>query len=139
MAGASETGGGLLLATGLLTPIGASAVTGSMIVAVRKVHADKGVWVTGGGYEYNLVLMAAAFAIAADGPGRWSLDERLGIHASGPAWAVAQLAAGALGAATVMRLGEQAQPAEQSGPAMSADGDRPEDAAPAPAAAQGSS
>src|SRR4051812_41684107 len=49
-AGASETGGGLLLALGLLTPVGASSVTGAMAVAVEKVHRDKGIWVTGGGY-----------------------------------------------------------------------------------------
>jgi putative oxidoreductase len=139
MAGVSETGGGLLLATGLLTPIGASAVTGAMTVAIAKVHAAKGVWVTGGGYEYNLVLIAAAFAITADGPGRFSLDERLGIRASGPAWAVAQLAAGALGATAVMRLGERTPGADQPTQAMSTDGDRAGSAAPAPAAAQSAS
>jgi putative oxidoreductase len=134
-AGLSETGGGLLLATGLLTPVGASAVTGSMTVAIAKVHAAKGVWVTGGGYEYNLVLIAAVFATVADGPGRWSLDERLGVRANGPGWAIAQLAAGTLGAAAVMRLAERSQPAAQAGPAMGTDGDRAESAAPAPAAA----
>ena len=138
-AGASEAGGGLLLATGLLTPIGASAVTGAMTVAVSKVHADKGVWVTGGGYEYNLVLIAAAFAVTADGPGRLSLDERLGIHASGPAWALAQLAAGVLGATAVMRLAEKSQPAEPAAPAMSTDGDRTEGAGMETATAQSSS
>ena len=83
-AGLSETAGGVSLATGFLGPLGASAVTGTMAVAIAKVHGDKGLWVTGGGFEYNLVLGAAAFAIAADGPGRWSLDERLGTDRYGP-------------------------------------------------------
>lgn len=102
-AGVSETAGGAMLAAGLLTPVGASMVTGSMAVAVRKVHAKNGVWVTDGGFEYNLVLAAAAFAIAAEGPGAMSLDERLGLRVSGPMAAFAELAAALIGATVVVR------------------------------------
>jgi hypothetical protein len=31
------------------------------------LHFQKGLWVTNGGYEYNLVLAAVAFALAAIG------------------------------------------------------------------------
>ena len=57
-AGLSETGGGALLAAGLLTPLASPWLTGTMLVAIAKVHASNGPWVTGGGWEYNAVLVA---------------------------------------------------------------------------------
>src|SRR6202007_19125 len=72
--GLGETAGGALLAAGLLTPLGASLISGSMITAISKVHAKNGVWVSNGGFEYNLVLLAAVFAISDLGPGAWALD-----------------------------------------------------------------
>jgi putative oxidoreductase len=123
-AGLSETAGGLSLVTGFLTPLGTSAVTGTMAVAIAKVHGSKGLWNTGGGYEYNLVLGAAAFAIAAEGPGSLSLDARLGTEWSGPGVAAAQLAAGLLGAAAVMQAGARADSDESSAPPAAANGDR---------------
>lgn len=101
-AAVSETAGGALLAAGLLTPLGASMVTGSMAVAIHKVHAKNGVWVTEGGFEYNLVLAAAAFAVVAEGPGAFSLDELLGLRLSGPRAAFAELAAALIGAEVVV-------------------------------------
>ena len=56
---------------------------------------------TKGGWEYNAVLVAAVFAIAAAGPGELSLDHALGIERSGPAVALAAIGAGVLGAAGV--------------------------------------
>jgi putative oxidoreductase len=119
LAGGAETGGGALLALGLLTPVGAAMVSGSMAGAIAKVHASKGPWVSGGGYEYNLVLMAAAFAIASAGPGAWSLDERLGIARSGAAVGLAELGLALAGAATAVsvgtRLGEAPGPEAENG------------------------
>jgi putative oxidoreductase len=109
-AGASETTGGALIAAGLLTPLGASLLSGTMITAIRKVHAPKGPWVAEGGYEYNLVMLAAVFAITDVGPGEWSLDEALGIRLSGTGWAIAQLAAGAIGSSVAVALGERQPP-----------------------------
>src|SRR5947208_14222066 len=57
-AGLAEAGGGALLALGALTPLATSVLSATMVTAVRKVHAKNGPWVTGGGYEYNLVLIA---------------------------------------------------------------------------------
>jgi putative oxidoreductase len=82
-AGVAETAGGALLAAGLLTPIAGSVLTGVMATAIRKVHGPKGLWTTQGGYEYNLTIIAAIFAIVDGGPGRLSLDEALGIERSG--------------------------------------------------------
>lgn len=101
-AGLAETVGGGLLCTGLLTPAGCSMVTGSMAVAIHKVHAKNGVWVSEGGFEYNLVLAAAAFALAAEGPGAISLDERLGLRLAGLPAALAELALALVGAAAVV-------------------------------------
>jgi putative oxidoreductase len=134
-AGLSEAVGGALLATGLLTPIGASMTTGAMAVAIAKVHAKNGVWATSGGFEYNLVLTAASFAIAADGPGELSLDHALGIERSGPAVAFAALAAGVAGAALVVLRANRAEPAQEAAdPASNGDlSGQLSDAAEAPA------
>jgi putative oxidoreductase len=131
LAGTAETLGGLLLATGFLTPVGASAVTGVMAVAAGKVHLRNGPWVANNGYEYNLVLTAAAFAVATEGPGPWSLDERLGIEQSGPAVGLAELATGLAGAAAVVKLsgGRSEQPAVASPPAAEPAAEPPHSAA----------
>jgi putative oxidoreductase len=97
-AGAAEAGGGALLALGLETPFAASVLTATMLTAIHRVHAKNGPWVTNGGYEYNLVLIAAALALAEVGPGPLSLDAARGRERSGSHWALAALAAGAVGA-----------------------------------------
>ena len=104
IAGASEAGGGALLATGFLTPLGSAATIGVMSQAIRTVHWEKGFFATQGGYEFNLTLIAAAFALADTGPGPLSLDRALGIEKSGPLWALAALGAGLAGPRLVERL-----------------------------------
>ncbi|WP_354699392.1 hypothetical protein DSM112329_05107 [Paraconexibacter sp. AEG42_29] len=105
-AGAAEAGGGALLAAGFLTPLGATAVTGTMAMAIEKVHKQNGPWVTENGFEYNLVLMAAVFAIAADGPGRLSLDWFRDADEGSLFAAVAQLVAGVGGAYALLKATE---------------------------------
>ena len=78
-ASAAETAGGALLALGALTPVAASMLTGTMVTAIRKVHGPKGPWNMQGGYEYNLVLIAAATALVEAGPGSPSVDRALGM------------------------------------------------------------
>jgi putative oxidoreductase len=63
VAGAAEAGGGALLVSGVATPVAASVLTATMITAIKTVHASKGPWLTNGGYEYNVVLMAAVLAL----------------------------------------------------------------------------
>lgn len=75
----SEFLGGLGLALGLLTPLAAAALIGSMLVAILKVHWAKGLWNTNGGFELPLVLATVAFVIGLTGAGAYSLDQALGL------------------------------------------------------------
>jgi putative oxidoreductase len=70
---------GVLLLLGLLTPLAGVLVLATMAVAILKVHGPKGFFVQNGGYEYNLILTIAALALAATGPGAFSLDRVLGL------------------------------------------------------------
>jgi putative oxidoreductase len=98
-AGAAEAGGGAAIALGFATPLAASALTATMLTAVHRVHLKNGPWVSSGGYEYNVVVIAAALALAETGPGKPSLDSALGIERHGSGWALAALLAGIAGAA----------------------------------------
>jgi putative oxidoreductase len=106
-AGLSETVGGGLLALGALTPAASALLSGTMFTAIRKVHFPKGLWNTGGGYEYNLTLIAALAALVECGPGSLSVDRALGIERRGSGWALASVAAGAAGSALAIEAGKQ--------------------------------
>jgi putative oxidoreductase len=67
-------------------------------VAIWSVHREKGFFVTGGGYEYNLVIIAAAIGITLTGPGSISVDGALGLQLSGVKWALSTVALGVIGA-----------------------------------------
>jgi putative oxidoreductase len=113
--GGAEFFGGALLALGLLTPIGAALVIAVMVAATVTVHFAKGIWATNGGYEYNLVMIAAAFALAGAGPGSWSLDNALGIDWSSTGWGLAALGAGVLGGLVAVASGRLAAARESRG------------------------
>jgi putative oxidoreductase len=106
-AGAAEAGGGALLLVGLATPAAVAALSGSMITAIRTVHLKNGPWVTGGGYEYNAVLLATLFSVAESGPGMLSLDALRGRSRWGTKWAIAALGAGAAGSYLATRYAER--------------------------------
>jgi putative oxidoreductase len=113
-----ETIGGLLLALGLLTPIGSALIIAVMTTAIITVHGTKGFFNTDGGYEFNLTLMAAAFALAGVGPGKWSLDNAIGIEWHGTNWALIALGAGLLGGIGAVLQGHavSASPPDQARP-----------------------
>jgi putative oxidoreductase len=96
-AGASEVAGGLLIAAGLFTPVGAMLLIAVMFTAILTAHRGTGLWVTEGGIEYNLVLMAGVFALAATGAGRYSFDNALNLDMTGALWALGALVVGLLG------------------------------------------
>ena len=110
-AGVAEAGSGALLVAGLATPLAASALTATMLTAIDTVHGSKGPWLSDGGYEYNAVLIAAAIALVEIGPGPLSLDAARGKQRSGSLWALAALAAAAIGALGVRMLSASQTPA----------------------------
>ncbi|TWP33533.1 DoxX family protein [Leekyejoonella antrihumi] len=107
-AGATETVGGALLATGLATPLAASSLIGVMTTAIRKVHAPNGVWSSGGGYEYNITIIAALATLVESGPGKLSLDHALGIEKRGSAVALGATALGVAASYATVELGRRA-------------------------------
>lgn len=96
-AGASELAAGVLLVFGFLTPFAAMLMIAVMTTAIIAVHYRNGPWVTDKGYEYNLVLMAIAFALAGVGSGRFSLDRAFNFDFGGAKWAFFALIAGVIG------------------------------------------
>lgn len=73
IAGLVELVGGLMFAAGVFTPVAAAMIVIIMLVAMFKVHAQNGFWVTSNGIEYNLVLIAIAVGVALIGPGAYVL------------------------------------------------------------------
>jgi putative oxidoreductase len=107
-AGATEAGGGALIALGLATPLAASGLTAVMITALRTAIWKEGIKPATG--EFEVVLAASALALAETGPGALSLDSALGRERSGTGWALAALGAGAAGSAIAISMGQK-QPA----------------------------
>jgi putative oxidoreductase len=106
MASLAEFGAGVLIGLGMFTPFGAAAAVGVMGVAMITTHLKNGFFIfrPGEGYEYVLVLAAGAAALAGTGPGRWSLDELIGLTIGG--WGRLAIAAGlgVLGAAAQLAV-----------------------------------
>jgi putative oxidoreductase len=134
-AGASEALGGALLTIGAFTPLAAGLITGSMVTAIRKVHAPNGPWVTSGGWEYNALIIATMAAIAEHGPGRPSVDAAKFPRLKGPAWAVLAIGAGVAGSflATTPPMNQPApapaEPQDSVGDVASPNGDRTQEPA----------
>ena len=71
--GIAEFGGGLAFVLGLKTRMAAPAVLINMGTAIRKVHWSRGMYGEGG-FEFPLMLAAAAATLFFTGPGVFSLD-----------------------------------------------------------------
>lgn len=104
LAGLSEAGGGLLLATGLLTPLAAFLLATVMLNAIATVKWRQGFI---GGYEFELTLLTVVTALAITGPGRLSLDDAIGWadDITGPAWGSLALAAAIVASLVTTTLG----------------------------------
>jgi putative oxidoreductase len=113
-AAVTETAGGAALALGAATPLAAAGLTATMITAIRKVHWSNGFWTAGGGWEFNGLLIAAATAVVADGPGRLSVDGVVGRSKWGLGWSLASLAAGAVASTALIEAGRRAPSTSES-------------------------
>lgn len=69
-----EFGGGLSLAFGFLTPLGAAGAIGAMVMAIVRAHWKNGFWNSKRGLEFPLSLAAIGVAVGIAGPGAYSLD-----------------------------------------------------------------
>ena len=78
-ASVGEIASGLLVALGLLGPVGPAIMISVMIVAAVTVHLKNGVFATSNGIELPLLYATGALAIALAGFGPFSLDALLGI------------------------------------------------------------
>jgi len=116
VAALSEFGGGLLLALGLLSPLGSLALMGAMLVAIATVHLPKGFWVSKGGFEFNLSLIAGAAALAFTGPGSYSLDGALRVHLPEPLTLIVGTIALVVGVSATL-LSRSPQPETKTQPA----------------------
>jgi putative oxidoreductase len=106
---------GLLFAAGLVTPLAALAIVVVMCTAIITVHWKNGFFAGGGGFEFNLVLLSVAAAVAATGPGRFSIDRAIGWddRISGVWWGVGVLVVGlALAALNVTLFRRAPRPVE---------------------------
>lgn len=123
LAGAAEFAGGLLVATGLLTPLGLVAIAVVMLNAIVAVHWRNGFFNANGGYEFSLLVWASVVALAATGPGRFSLDSWIGWAGSisGLWWGVGVLVLSLIAAAVTLTVGRSAPAPVEAAPAPSAD------------------
>jgi putative oxidoreductase len=77
LAGLGETGG-VLFAAGFLTPLASLGIAVVMLTAIGVVHWSKGFWNSAGGFEFNLLLLTVAIAVAGTGPGRFTVERARG-------------------------------------------------------------
>jgi putative oxidoreductase len=112
VAGLAETGGGALLALGFLTPLAGTLIAIVMINAIGSVTFKRAFML---GSEVEIAYLTVGIALAAIGPGRFSLDRALGWddNLSGVWWGVAALAVAAAVSLVTLTIGRTRSPAEQ--------------------------
>jgi putative oxidoreductase len=104
LAGSAELAGGLLLGLGLALPVACALLVAVMAAATATVHWKNGVWSADGGFEFPLVMAAAAFTVTAIGAGRYSIDRLFAIDWASVRWAVAATVVGVVGALAAVTL-----------------------------------
>jgi putative oxidoreductase len=94
------------MTVGAATPLAGTVMSATMVTAIRRVLLEHGPWVTQGGYEYALTIIAAAAAITERGPGRPSVDAALMPRMKGPGLAAGQIVAAVAASYLLDRLGK---------------------------------
>lgn len=117
-AGLGEAVGGLLIALGLLGPLGPATAAIVMFVAAITVHVQKGFFSTNGGYELPVLYALSGLMLAFTGPGVYSLDHLLGLDwLTNDAYALLAVV-GAAAATGLSLLIRHVQPAVQATPQL---------------------
>jgi putative oxidoreductase len=88
-----EFGGGLSVALGLLTPLGAAGMVGTMFMAIAKAHWKNGFWNGKRGIEFPLQMLTIGVVLGIAGPGSYSLDALFGTALPGVVFLILVLAA----------------------------------------------
>lgn len=103
-AGLCEVVGGTLLALGFATPVAAALLATVMINAIASVTFKRAFML---GSELEIAYLTIAIALAATGPGRFSIDRAIGWddNISGVWWGVAALGAAVLVSLLTLTLG----------------------------------
>jgi putative oxidoreductase len=97
-ASGTEIAAGLLMALGLLGPVGPALFVSLMIVAAVTVHWQNGLFAQNQGIEMPLLYGVVGVTLALTGPGAYSLDAALGLTGlADPAIAWTALAVAVLG------------------------------------------
>lgn len=104
LSGAGEIAAGAALVIGLLTPLAAAFVVGTMVVAGVVHHRPNGFFVLKEGYEYVLMIAVVCTVIGLLGPGSVSVDALLGLDTAldGAVGALIAAGGGVLGAAALL-------------------------------------
>jgi putative oxidoreductase len=104
LASVGELAAGSLLLLGLLTPLAAASVVGTMLVAFIANHRKNGYFIfrPGEGYEYVVMIVQVCLAIGALGGGRVSVDNLLGLDLGGWVGLLVTAGGGLAGAALVL-------------------------------------
>lgn len=104
-AAATEISAGLLVAMGLLGPLGPALIISVMLVAAASVHWQHGLFAQNNGIEVPLLYAVAAFSLALTGFGTYSVDATLGLtELWTPPITWGALALGAIGGAANLAL-----------------------------------
>lgn len=74
LAGSAEFFGGIALLLGLLVRPASLVLAVTMVVAIVTAHLPNGLFMSNGGYEFALSLLAINLGLVFHGAGRWSLD-----------------------------------------------------------------
>lgn len=83
LVGSAELFGGLALIFGLLVRLVSAVLAFAMIVAIAVVHGANGLFLSAGGYEFALSLLAISTALVLLGGGAFSLDRWLSLRLQG--------------------------------------------------------
>jgi putative oxidoreductase len=121
----TEIAAGTLMTLGFLGSLGPALLLSGQTVAATSVHAKNGFYASRSGVELNTMYIAAALTLAIAGPGKFSLDELLGLqklHKPLPTWLV--LAGGLSGGIFMLTRRIRSKPAAEAAP--SSNGSRQE-------------